>query len=158
MARFKELNQNLEKILIQLVENQNLCKLLTVNTKTPLESPDIPDTYDLIFKNIYPMPKIPDAQENESSFLTVWFDDLNRRPNSNAFKNNTITFNILCHHNLWRLNGELRPYAILHEIDTMFNQKRISGIGKVQLESGRFLWTNDFYSGYQVQYRMYEWN
>lgn len=158
MARFKELNQNLEKILIQLAENQNLCKLLTVNTKTPLESPDIPDTYDLIFKNIYPMPKIPDTQENESSFVTVWFDDFNRKPKSVSFKNNIITFCILCHINLWRLEGELRPYAILHEIDEMFNQKRGMGIGELQIESGRFLWVNNFYSGYQVQYRMHDWN
>ena len=49
-----------------------------------------------------------------------------------AFRDNIISFDIVCHFDQWNLNNfALRPYKIAAEIDSMFNNQRLTGIGKI---------------------------
>jgi len=50
-----------------------------------------------------------------------------------AYRDNIISFDIVCHFDQWNLgNFALRPYKIAAEIDSMFNNKRLTGIGKIE--------------------------
>jgi hypothetical protein len=49
------------------------------------------------------------------------------------FRDNTITFDIVCHFDQWSLgNFALIPYKIAAEIDSMLNRKRLTGIGQIE--------------------------
>jgi len=55
-----------------------------------------------------------------------------------------INIDILCHPDHWNMgNFQLRPYKIAGEIDSMLDDQRLTGIGKVDLVSGNNLLLND---------------
>ena len=49
MSRFKELNNNINQILAQVIQNQNLCKLLSYDDNDPLSMSNIFDNTSLLF-------------------------------------------------------------------------------------------------------------
>ncbi len=77
------------------------------------------------------------------SYLVVVFDDFAVVPGNQEFKTSTIRFDIACPYDEWYLeDSSLRPYLIMQEIDTMFNQAKLAGIGNLQfteLTRSRFL-------------------
>ena len=44
MSKFKNLNNNITKVMSALISNQNICKLVTNNNKDALSMTDIEDT------------------------------------------------------------------------------------------------------------------
>lgn len=158
MSRFTELNLNINSVLLKLIENKNLCKLLTYNTYTPLSENDIEDNLSLIFNKIYPFPFTPKVEDEACSIINVLFDDFEIGKNNPYFKNSQLSFVVLCHNSLWRIEGMLRPFSILNEIDTIFNSQHGYGIGKMHFVSGNLLWANTQYSGYKVTYELCDFN
>jgi hypothetical protein len=140
-----------------MITSQNLCKYLQYTSKDPLSEPDIADTSTLLFNRIFPVPKLP-STEDAGSFLTVIFEDIrlgNQNPN---FKNSLISFRIICHIDEWRMNGALRPYALMNEIDELFNDQNVVGIGKMKFDRSTFLYANAKYMGYRLDYKIYDFN
>ena len=158
MSRFAELNDNIMSVLFKLIDNQNLCKLLNYISYDPLAEADIQNTATLLFDKIYPFPFSPDVDTEARSQLNVLFEDFKLGKDNPAFKNNQVTFVIVCHSSLWRISGMLRPFAIMKEIDTLFNSKNVIGIGKMEFSSGNLAWVNEKYSGYRVSYKVYDFN
>ena len=63
------------------------------------------------------------------NYIIVTFDNFTRTENP-EFRDNIIEFDIICHFDQWQLQDfQLRPYMIAAEIDTMFNEKHLTGIG-----------------------------
>src|SRR5665648_1134780 len=116
MSRFLELNDNITTVLIKLTSNQNLCKLLYYNSYDPLSEVDINDTFSLVFDKIHPFPFTPNIDGIATSQINVLFDDFQLGKDNPAFKNNRLTFIIMCHSDLWRMDSMLRPFAIMKEI------------------------------------------
>jgi hypothetical protein len=152
LARFGELNEYINNILMELITNKNLCKYLKYNDKTPLDNPDINGT-DLLFENIFPYPYSTDVVENAISFITIHLD--NFKNIDNYFKDGLISFNILINTDLWHINGGLRPFFIMQEIDNTFNRNsNIGGIGRLEFAGANLLWATNGYCGYSVKYRV----
>ena len=139
-----------------IIDNQNLCKLLYYNSNTPLLEGDITNTHSLIMNNIYPFPIVPDIEEDAKNIITIILDDF--RSSNSEYKTSKIVFNILCHIDLWSISGGLRPLSILNEIDRLFNQQRIATIGKLDFVSTRWITANKNWQGYQVAYKVTEFN
>jgi hypothetical protein len=158
MSRFNELSLNLNSVLLKLIENKNLCKLLYYNTNDPLSEIDIIDNTSLLFNKIYPYPFTPDINNNAESIINVFFDDFEIGKDNNYFKNASLTFIVICNTDLWRIQGDLRPFAILNEIDMLFNQQLGFGIGKTNFDRGTLLWLNEKYSGYKITYNICDFN
>jgi len=158
MSRFAELNDNIMSVLFKLIDNQNLCKLLNYISYDPLAEADIQNTTTLLFDKIYPFPFSPDVNSEARSQLNVLFEDFKLGKDNPAFKNNQVTFVIVCHKDLWRINNMLRPFAIMKEIDTLFNAKKVIGIGKMEFSGGSLAWVNEKYSGYRISYKVYDFN
>jgi len=158
MSKFEELNDNIMSVLFKLIDNQNLCKLLNYASYDPLAEEDMQNTTTLLFDKIYPFPFSPDVDTEARSQLNVLFEDFKLGKDNPAFKNNQVTFVIVCHSSLWRINDMLRPFAIMKEIDTLFNSKNVIGIGKMEFSSGNLAWVNEKYSGYRVSYKVYDFN
>ena len=79
------------------------------------------------------------------AYVIISFD--NFTPSANAqFRDNIITFDIICHFDQWQLDDfQLRPYRIAAEIDSMFNDKHLTGIGTLQfLGANQIILTSEF--------------
>jgi len=158
MSRFDELDSNIMTVLLKMIDNQNLCKLLNYTSNSPLSEVDIADTSSLLFDKIYPYPFTPEVDSVATSQINIMFDNFQIGKDNPAFKNSQLTFIILCHSSLWRMDGMLRPFAIMKEIDTLFNSVNGIGMGKMQFVSGNITWANASYSGYRVSYKICDFN
>lgn len=158
MSRFEELNDNIMSVLFKLIDNQNLCKLLNYTSYDPLAEADMQNTTALLFDKIYPFPFSPNIDIEARSQLNVLFEDFKLGKDNPAFKNNQVAFVIVCHKDLWRINGMLRPFAIMKEIDILFNSTNGIGITKMEFTGGNLTWVNEKYSGYKVSYKVYDFN
>ena len=158
MGRFNELNQNIMTVLLKMIDNQNLCKLLNYNSYDPLSEANIIDTSALLFDKIYPFPFTPDVDSIANTQINVFLDSFQLGKDNPAFKNNQLTFIVLCHSSLWRIDGMLRPFAIMEEIDALFNSTNGIGLGKMKFTSGNLTWANANYSGYKVSYSICDFN
>ena len=128
--RFAVMGENLFRILNKIMNNQRICRLLKYQNENPFDEnlPDV-DGLDLIHKQICIIPKIPEPDGDERSFLTIFFDKYIVNTQNPDFKLSTIRFDIICPFNEWIVNdSNLRPYLIMQELDAMFNQTKMSGI------------------------------
>lgn len=153
MAHFERLNKNINEVLNKLLESQPLCKLLQSTSSNPLAETDIKDPTSLLFKHIYPFAKVPESTQTAVTYLNVFFDDFTMG-DTDAVKEGHVIFTVVTHADLWKIKGGLRPFSIMSEVDSLFNNNRAIGLKKLQFERGKFIWANDKFSGYQVTYRM----
>jgi hypothetical protein len=69
------------------------------------------------------------------------------------FRDNIIEFDIICHYDQWQLKDfQLRPYRIAAELDTIFNNKHLSGIGTLQFLGAKQILLTDEYAGICLMY------
>jgi hypothetical protein len=157
LSKFKILNKRINKITQSLIANQELCKLLVYYTHNPLDMPNIEDTTTLLYENIYPyMVKVP--EDKEKVFVTIILDDFYKKDGEYVV-NNKIIVNVLCHSNLWRIDEGLRPFAIMEQIDNIFNDTtNAGGIGKTQFSGSNFMTAEKDYTGYRITYDILSWN
>jgi hypothetical protein len=165
LSKFDELNRNLMDVMSKLVSSQNLCKLLLYTSDNPFVEPDIVDTSSLIFNKIFPIPKLPDTVESvqnvKGSLLTAVFEDIKIGSTNRGFKNSLLCFNIYCHIDLWQMSetgGKLRPFSIMQEIDTLFNDQRVIGLGRMQFVRSRPIAANATNIGYKIDYEICDFN
>lgn len=163
-SKFNEINSNINKVLMKLVGNQNICKYLYYNSSNPLEQSDISNVSSLLYSLIFPYPtateifKDSDGKPIASTVINVLFDNFKMGSQNTKFKNGDLIFIILCHTSLWRLSdtSELRPFCILQQIDEMFSEQRVIGIGKGEFERCNIVFSDNNYSGYRLIYKDYE--
>jgi len=155
--------QNGEKI-------KELCKLLYYPQSNPLKQPIEEEQVDkekelltfetkeearkLIGKNIKVTPKIPDTAAE--SYLVVLLDTFASNEDE-SLKTNVIRFDIFCPMEQWLLSDNLRPFDILHRIDSIFNGARLEGIGLVAFQRADLIQIEDF-AGYAVFYQTADFN
>lgn len=152
-SSFLSIEKDAEIIISMLLKNNNLKRLLHYETKDCLKRPKLTEeqSLDLIGKNIKVIPKIY-VDEKELNYLIITFN--NFYPSENPeFRNNSIEFDILCHYDQWQLNDfKLRPYRIAAEIDMMFNNQRLTGIGKLDFAYAGKIVANDELAGICLTY------
>lgn len=158
-GRFIELNNNMNYIIQLLLKNQNLLKFLYYNDYNPLSQPDISNPKSLLFNNIYPLPKIQEATEEQKSIISVILSNAHLRDDNIKLKDYKIIFYIMSHIDLWTISGGIRPLLISHELDTIFNEIKVSQfVGKVLF--GDWIpkeFNNKFY-GYYMSYEVTNFN
>lgn len=153
-SSFLSVEKDLNVIVGRILKNNRLKRLLYYTTKDCLDRPDLNEdqTLELIQNNIQLIPKIY-IDKTVLNYLQINCD--NFYPSSNPeFRGNIIEFDILCHNDQWNLKDfSLRPYKIAAEIDTMFNNKKLTGIGTLEFLSGGQIITNDEFSGLCLKYQ-----
>lgn len=158
--RFSVMGDNLFKIANKLMTNKKLCRMLKYQDPDPLNEelhPDI-DGSELLHKQILILPEFPETGI-ESSFVLAVFDNFAINPSNPDFKLTRIRFDIVCPYTEWVINeNSLRPYLIMEEIDTMFNQAKLSGIGNLQFTHSTPLVLSPQLAGYSMYYQINEFN
>lgn len=158
--RFAVMGSNLFKILDRLITSQKLCRLLKYQDQNPLDKNQHEDVngLELLHKQILIIPKFPE-DGIESSFVLTVFDNFTINPNNPDFKLTRIRFDIVCPYTEWIVNeSSLRPYLIMEEIDSMFNQAKLSGIGTLQFTHSTPLVLSPQLAGYSMYYQINEFN
>ena len=126
-----ELGINLQKIVLQLLKNQNLCKLLHYTGSDPLGSPMIENTQELYNKNISIIPKY-NPVETDKSVVNIVLHSGTRLDND-EFRAFLIRCYVYVPHHNWIIKHDnLRPFAIIGEIENSLSGKNINGLGRLQ--------------------------
>lgn len=135
VRNFNEMGENLMLIVDRLLNNQKLCKLLKYTDSNPLLHPDFEDTRTLLHKRIRVVPKI-EAQENTESTIVIMTTSGYLNGANHEFNNIEIEVYIYVPFEEWIINDvQLRPFAIMSEVQNSLNEKQIKGLGKMMLDN-----------------------
>lgn len=159
--RFAVMGMNTFKIANKIMQNQNICRLLKYQVRDPFDKEKYPDIdgAELINKQILIVPKIYDDSTEKMSYITAIFDDFVVNQMNPEFKVSTVRFDIACPYDEWLLNDKsLRPYLIMQEIDTLFNESKMAGIGTLQFWRADALTLSPWIGGYSMKYKINEFN
>lgn len=136
-SSFLSVEKDMEIITNKMLENERLKRLLYYTTKDALDKPNISqeESLKLFGKNIKIVPKLQ-IDDKELNYVFIIFEDFLPNPLNPHYRDNKITFDIICHYEQWQLNNSfaLRPFRIAAEIDSMFNGKHLTGIGTLEFE------------------------
>ena len=153
-SSFLSMEKDMSIIVDMIMKNENLKKLLYYTTKDCYNKPNLSEeqTLELFEKNIKMVPKL--YIDNEIfNYLLINFDNFIPNETNPEFRNNMVHFDIVCHFDQWQLKDfELRPYKIAAEIDSMFNDKHLTGIGILQFVGAVQVKYTDEFAGFCLMY------
>ena len=158
--RFAVMGDNTFKILNKLVNNQRICRLLKYQVRDPFSNKyeDV-DGIELLNKQILAVPKVFDASTEKMAYIVAVFDNFVVNQFNPEFKISTVRFDVACPYDEWVLDeNSLRPYLIMQEIDNMFNQAKLSGIGNLQFHRADMLTLSPQIGGFSMEYKINEFN
>ena len=158
--RFAVMGDNTFKILNKLVNNQKICRLLKYQVRDPFsDNYEDVDGVDLLNRQILAVPKVFDASTEKMSYIVAVFDNFVVNQFNPEFKISTVRFDVACPYDEWVLDeNSLRPYLIMQEIDNMFNQAKLSGIGNLQFHRADMLTLSPHIGGFSMEYKINEFN
>lgn len=159
--RFAVLGTNTFNIANKLMSNQRLCRLLKYQVRDPFDEKKYQDVdgATLLNKQIMIVPKIWDDSTEKTSYVVALFSDYNLNIFNPDYKTASVRFDIACPYDEWVLNEQsLRPYLIMQEIDDMFNQAQMSGIGTLQFVRADSIVLTPQIGGYSMLYKINEFN
>ena len=153
-SSFLSIEKDMHLIVNMMLRNQRLRKLLHYTTKDCLDKPNVSDDTAIAMfgKEIKMVPKLY-VDNSVLNYIIVNFDNFTPNDTNPEFRDNIIEFDIICHFDQWTMKDfQLRPYKIAAEIDSMFNEKHLTGIGKLQFLGGNQMILTDEYAGFCLMY------
>lgn len=153
-SSFLSMEKDLGQMADLFLRNQRLKKLLHYTTPDALSRNPLTDeeTYALFGKQIQIIPKMT-IDKDVVNQVIILFDDFQANPTNPQFRNNMINVHIICHFDQWHLNDfQLRPYKIAGEIDSMLDNQRFSGIGKLLFANATQVIYNNEFGGILLKY------
>ena len=154
-SSFLSVEKDMELISNMIFKNTRLQRLLYYTRPDALEQPNLNDDQqlELFQKNIKIVPKLY-IDGSVLNYIIISFDNFTPNASNPEFRDNIISFDIICHFDQWQLKDsfQLRPYRIAAEIDTMLNGQRLTGIGKLDFLGANQLILNDEFAGISLMY------
>ena len=130
----REIGENLQKIINRLMSNDNLVNLLYYTDKDPLSNSHLTDEQkkkEIFNKLIKIVPKL-DPTEDAKSVIAITANNGRNLDANTEFKNVTITITVFVPTSQWLIKGtNLRPFAILGEIQESLDGKLVNGLGRM---------------------------
>ena len=142
-------------IVNAIMKNDRLKKMLYYTTTDCLSRPKLTQeqTLDLFGKQIKIVPKLY-VDGSVMNYIIISFDNFTLNAANPEFRDNIIEFDIICHFDQWHMKDfELRPYKIAAELDSMFNDKHLTGIGTLQFLGANQMILTDEYAGLCLMYQ-----
>ena len=130
----KELGENLQKIIKRLMANDNLVNLLYYSGKDPLNSPILTKEQKEkeVFEKLIKIIPVTGPKEDAKSVITVTVVSGNRIQPNTEFQNIKIQIEVFVPITQWIIKDtNLRPLAILGEIENSLKGKNVNGLGKI---------------------------
>ena len=153
-SSFLSVEKDLAIITDLMLKNNSLKNLLYYTTPDAMNKPDLnsEQTYELFGNNIKIIPKLVIDKE-VMNYIIINFDNFTMNQTNPEFRDNLISFDIVCHFDQWHLKDfQLRPYRIAAEIDSMINERHLSGIGTLHFLNATQIVLNDEFAGISLIY------
>ena len=135
----KEIGENLQKIVRRLMANNNLVNLLYYTDKDPLSQPYLTEEQkkeEVYNKLIKIIPRVG-PKETAHSIIAVRVVNGSKVGANSEFRNVKISVEVFVPLTQWIIKDtNLRPFAILGEIEESLEGKTVNGLGK--MEGGDF--------------------
>ena len=154
-SSFLSAEKDMGLIVDKIMKNERLKKMLYYTSKDCLSKPNLTEdeTYELFGKNIKIVPKLY-VDGSVLNYIIVSFDNFTSNATNTEFRDNIIEFDIICHFDQWHMKDfELRPYKIAAELDSMFNDQHLTGIGKLEFLGANQMILTDEYAGLCLMYQ-----
>ena len=152
-SSFLSMEKDTNLIINKMLSNERLKRQLYYTDKHALNRANLNEdqSLELIGKNIKIIPKLT-VDSSVLNYIIISFDKF--LPSGNPeFRDNTIEFDIVCHFDQWQLQDfALRPYKIAAEIDSMFNNTHLTGIGTLQFIGATQIVLTDEFAGICLLY------
>ena len=153
-SSFLSTEKDMNIIVNHFLKNERLKKLLFYNTKDCLNQPELTDdqTFSMFGNQIKIVPKIK-VDSSVLVYVIISFDNFTTNQRNPEFRDNIVSFDIVCHFDQWQLQDfQLRPYKIAAEIDSMFNNKHLTGIGELHFLGANQIVLTDEFAGLTLMY------
>ena len=154
-SSFLSAEKDMNIIVDRIMKNDRLKKMLYYTTKDCLDRPKLTEdeTISMFGKHIKIVPKLY-VDGSVLNYIIISFDNFTRNSTNPEFRDNIIEFDIICHFDQWHMKDfELRPYKIAAELDSMLNEQRLTGIGKLEFLGANQMILTDEYAGLCVMYQ-----
>ena len=155
-SSFLSLEKDMGIIVDMIMKNNRLKKMLYYTTKDCMDKSNLTDqeTISLFGKQIKTVPKLF-VDGSVLNYIIISFDNFVENKTNPEFRDNIIEFDIICHFDQWQMQDfQLRPYRIAAELDSMFNNKRLTGIGDIEFLGANQMILTDEYAGICLMYRV----
>ena len=135
----REIGENLQKIMRRLMANDKLVNLLYYSDKDPLSQPYLTEEQknkEVYEKLIKVIPRVG-PKETAQSIIALRVVNGNKIGVNTEFRNIKISIEVFVPLTQWIIKDtNLRPFAILGEIEESLEGKTVNGLGK--MEGGDF--------------------
>jgi hypothetical protein len=148
-----ELKEYRQKVLTLLLNSKTTCELV-LNRIIPDITLEIQD--ELTSGYIYNYAFVPNVQEDQKTYIA--FELSGRKPNkASLYTNMKLYFYIFSHCNIIKHpTGYLRTDLIDEQIQSIFNENKDIGIGKMYCTSDDYLKVSNFFYGRQLCFEVKE--
>lgn len=153
-SSFLSTEKDMNIIVNHILKNESLKKLLYYTSKDCLKRPKLSEdeSLELFGKNIKIVPKLT-IDGSVLNYIIISFDKFFTNSTNPEFRDNIVEFDIICHFDQWELKDfSLRPYRIAAEIDSMFNDKRLTGVGTLKFMGANQMLLTEEYAGVCLMY------
>lgn len=153
-SSFLSAEKDMSIIVNTMLKNDRLKKMLYYTSRDCLDKDRLTEdqSLKLFGKNIKIVPKLT-VDNSVMNYIIISFDNFTANETNPEFRDNIIEFDIICNFEQWPMKDfELRPYKIAAELDTMFNEQHLSGIGTLKFLGANQMILTDEYAGLCVMY------
>lgn len=129
-----DIGVNAQYIVKRLLANQNLLKLLYYTDKDPLSHEDLTQEQiqDEVFEKLVKIVPRVGPKETAHSIIAIRIARARGLASNNEFKNVNISVEVFVPMTQWIIKDtNLRPFAIMGEVQKSLNGKKIEGLGKL---------------------------
>ena len=129
-----DIGVNAQYIVKRLLANQNLLTLLYYTDKDPLSHEDLTQDQiqDEIFEKLVKIVPRVGPKETAHSIIAIRIARARGLASNNEFKNVNISVEVFVPMTQWIIKDtNLRPFAIMGEVQKSLNGKKIEGLGKL---------------------------
>ena len=157
VRNFGELGICLQNIISRLLKNQNLIKLLYYTSKDPLSEPDLTEEelQELVYEKLLKIVPRVGPYETSQSVLSMRVVRGRGMTENADFRDLVIHFEVFVPMTQWFIkDSNLRPFAIMSELQKSLNNKIINGLGRMQGGDFSLNFLTDEMSCYEIEYRI----
>lgn len=155
-SSFLSVEKDLDVLTGLMMKNDRLKRLLYYTVPDALDKNlsnlTQEQSIELFKKNIKIVPKLY-IDGSVLNYIIISFDNFTPNATNPEFRDNIVSFDIICHFDQWQLeDNELRPYRIAAELDTILDNQRLTGIGKIEFLGASQIILNDEFGGLSLMY------
>ena len=152
-----DIGNNLQRIVKGLMGNQNLVKLLYYTNDDPLGEKELEAAQikkDIYEKLIKVVPRVG-PKEMANSIISIRIVNGKKNFSNNEFKDVTIVVESFVPLTQWIIKNEnLRPFAIMGEIQKTLDGKTVNGLGKLEYVNFNLNFLTDEISCYEQTFKV----